>query len=196
MNLKHYSQTNLPTKFGSFQCHVFRDQSGEELVCLSINLNAQTPPNKSVFVRIHSECKTGEIFGSLKCDCGDQLASALEAIQDKKLGLLIYLNQEGRGIGIGEKIRAYKLQESGADTVEANLALGLSVDSRSYDQALEVLEHFKLKKVSLNTNNPLKIKALTAKGFEVERVALSVSKNEHNERYLSTKKEKCGHLID
>jgi 3,4-dihydroxy 2-butanone 4-phosphate synthase/GTP cyclohydrolase II len=196
MNLNHYSQTNLPTKFGDFQFHVFRSASNDEIACLSLGIEDAELPDEHIFVRIHSECKTGEIFGSLKCDCGDQLDTALKTVQKLGRGLVVYLNQEGRGVGLGEKIRAYKLQEQGADTVEANVALGLGVDQRTYDDAIEILNFFKIKKVDLNSNNPLKIKALKDSGFDVMRTPSIMKTNEHSEKYLQTKKEKCGHLLD
>jgi len=196
MNLKHYSQTNLPTEFGTFQFHVFKDSSDEEIVCLSLGFEETHILDDMVFVRIHSECRTGEIFKSLKCDCGLQLEAALKTIQERGKGLLIYLNQEGRGIGLGEKIKAYKLQEEGADTVEANIALGLAVDQRTYEHAVDILKHFKIEAVDLNSNNPLKIKALKDEGFRVERTPSVMSTNIHSENYLKTKKIKCGHLLD
>jgi len=196
MRLEHYSDTKLPTKFGEFQFHVFRSEHGEETACVSLGLTDKSAPNSFVFVRIHSECKTGEIFGSLKCDCGDQLETALKTIQERGSGLLIYLKQEGRGIGLGEKIKAYKLQEQGADTVEANIALGLGVDQRTYDDAVAVLNFFKIVKVDLNSNNPLKIDALKNAGFETKRTPSVTPANEFSEKYLKTKKEKCGHLLD
>jgi len=196
MTLKHYSETNLPTKFGEFQFHVFRSAPDVEVACLSLGLNPKLEPEGFVFVRIHSECKTGEIFGSLKCDCGDQLDAALKIVQKRGKGLVIYLNQEGRGVGLGEKIRAYKLQEEGADTVEANVALGLGVDQRTYDDAVEILNFFKINNVDLNSNNPLKLEALKEGGFKVKRTPSIMQKNEHSEKYLETKKNKCGHLLD
>lgn len=200
MKLKHYSQTLLPTKFGEFQFHVFRSDSKNETACLSLGLDEalkQGAESKDfVFVRVHSECKTGEIFGSLKCDCGDQLVAALKTIQKRGRGLLIYLNQEGRGVGLGEKIKAYKLQEEGADTVEANIALGLGVDERTYEDAIEILHFFKICRVDLNSNNPLKIESLKKAGFELRRTPSIVPTNEHSKKYLKTKKDKCGHLLD
>jgi GTP cyclohydrolase II len=187
--LKKISSANLPTHYGSFVIHVFHNDAGQEVVALLKEPLAQAP-----LVRIHSSCMTGDIFGSKRCDCGDQLHQALELI-DQLGGILIYLSQEGRGIGLAEKIRAYDLQEQGYDTVEANVKLGYPVDERYYTDAIAVLEFFGIKCLKLLTNNPEKITALQGAGFSVERQSLIIAPIPENEKYLATKQQKLGHLL-
>lgn len=155
--------------------------------------DSEPPP----LVRLHSECLTGDTFGSLRCDCGEQLGAALERIAEEGRGLLLYLRQEGRGIGIVDKIRAYGLQDGGLDTVDANLALGLPIDKREYHSAAALLKHLGLTRVRILTNNPLKCRVLEAEGIEiVERLTLSVAPNPSDLAYLRTKSTRMGHLIE
>jgi GTP cyclohydrolase II len=165
-----------------------------EFVCLSLGDLAQGPPP---LVRLHSECLTGDVLGSLRCDCGQQLDGSLEMLATEGRGLLMYLRQEGRGIGLVDKIRAYGLQDGGLDTIDANLALGLPVDSREYHSAATVLHHLGLKRVRLITNNLKKCEALEAAGIQVvERVPIEVPPNPSNIGYLRTKAKRLGHLIE
>ncbi|MRJ06756.1 MAG: GTP cyclohydrolase II [Epsilonproteobacteria bacterium] len=178
---------NLPTKFGFFKTKSFKEGEKEHLTLFTENL-PETP-----LVRIHSECLTGDTFGSLRCDCGEQLHRALELIS-KEGGILIYLRQEGRGIGLFNKINAYALQDRGLDTVEANHQLGFEADLRDFSIVEEILKSFGVSKIRLLTNNPRKIFAL--KGVEVvERIPIKIPPNPHNRHYLQTKKEKLNHLL-
>ncbi len=187
MGLKFSQVAGLPTKFGKFKIQCFKENEKEHLVIFTENLPS-TP-----IVRVHSECLTGDTLGSLKCDCGDQLRFALELIA-KEGGMIIYLRQEGRNIGLFNKVNAYALQEEGLDTIEANHQLGFSADERSYEMVEKILEHFGIKKIRLLTNNPKKIESL--KGVEIiERIPIKADPNPHNLHYLKTKKEKMGHLL-
>ncbi len=151
---------------------------------------------REVLVRIHSECLTGDVLGSMRCDCGDQLAGAMEAIERKGSGLIIYLREhEGRGIGLREKIRAYRLQDDGLDTVDANLALGHGIDERDFQDAVEILNDLGVKDVVLLTNNPAKVKTLEDSKITVKTQALVVSPNPHNLAYLKAKSERLGHVL-
>lgn len=188
--ITHISQAQLPTAYGDFVIHVFHDDAGSELVVL-----AKAPLGDQPFVRLHSECLTGDIFASKRCDCGAQLHAALKLINQQG-GLLIYLPQEGRGIGLSEKIRAYGLQEQGYDTVEANLKLGHLADERYYHDAIEILHFFNIKKLCLLTNNPQKLKALVDAGFEVSRQGLIVPPSPENAKYLKIKQQKLGHFFN
>ena len=194
MPIKFVATSKLPTAFGEFKITVFQDpQTGEEHVALSKGLD--TPPTGPVLVRIHSECLTGDAFASLKCDCGPQLQATQKLINEAGQGVILYLRQEGRGIGLTNKIRAYALQDQGHDTVDANLMLNLPADARRYDMCNIMLDHLKIKEVQLITNNPLKIKALTDLGIKVvDRVPLTVGLNPHNEEYLKTKHERMSHM--
>jgi 3,4-dihydroxy 2-butanone 4-phosphate synthase/GTP cyclohydrolase II len=189
------AEARLPTEFGDFQIIGYRSlTSGEEFIAL---VKGVPCPSRASLVRIHSQCMTGDVFGSTRCDCGRQLHEALRLIAAEGHGAIIYQQQEGRGIGIINKIRAYALQDEGADTVEANERLGLEVDSRRYEQCAEILCDLGLWKVRVLSNNPAKICALEQCGLEVvERVALEVQPAEAAMRYLRTKKEKMGHLIN
>lgn len=174
------------------QIAVFRASDGEEHVALVIGAFAGKPP----LVRLHSECLTGDVFGSLKCDCGPQLKEALRIIGDAGGGVLLYLRQEGRGIGIANKVRAYALQDRGFDTVEANLRLGFADDERGYEQAAAIFRALGIDKVRLLTNNPSKVAGLETAGIEVvERVGHHMPANPHNADYLATKREKSGHIF-
>lgn len=196
MAIQFISQAKLPTVFGNFDIHAFQDpKTGEEHVALSKGLNSHTIENKPVLLRIHSECLTGDAFGSLKCDCGSQLQNTMQMISDAGRGLILYLRQEGRGIGLTNKIRAYALQDQGHDTVDANLMLNLPADARRYEMCKIMLEHLQVHQVKLVTNNPLKIAALQALDINVvERVALTVGLNRFNQQYLMTKQQRMSHL--
>lgn len=189
-----YSEAPLPTARGTFRCLVFREGSeAREHVALVLGEVA----GKEVLGRVHSECLTSEVFGSLKCDCRDQLDQALDRIAERGLGVLIYLRQEGRGIGLGNKIKAYALQARGSDTYEANRKLGFPDDLRSYDAAAAIFRHLGVSRVELITNNPLKIAGLEAAGIVISRrVPMPSPKNPHNIGYLQTKRDKTGHLIE
>ena len=190
-----YSEAPLPTRHGPLRAMVFREKGTgkEHVVALKGDLRGQ----EGVPVRVHSECLTGEILGSLKCDCREQLEHALDLIGRSERGALIYLRQEGRGIGLGNKIRAYALQARGADTYEANRALGFVDDLRRYDVAARMLEHLGPQSIDLITNNPLKINGLEAEGVRVRRRIPSLAaSNPHNVGYLKTKRERSGHLIE
>lgn len=193
--IRRVAEARLPTEFGDFQIVGYRSRtSDEEFVAL---VKGVPRPDRASLVRIHSQCMTGDAFGSTRCDCGRQLHEAMRFIAAEGDGAIIYQQQEGRGIGIINKIRAYALQDGGADTVEANERLGLDVDSRRYEQCAEILRDLGLMKVRVLSNNPDKIRALEKCGLEVvERVRLEVRPAEAAMRYLRTKKEKMGHLID
>lgn len=196
MAYQFISQAKLPTKHGLFDIHVFENEQNQEHVLLSIGLPNHNP-DKIPIIRIHSECLTGDAFSSLKCDCGEQLNTAMQILQAYGSGAILYLRQEGRGIGLVNKIRAYALQDQGHDTLEANLLLGLPADARTYEMCKPMLEHVGIKKLKVLTNNPNKINYLTDLGFEiVERVPLLVGINGFNQEYLSVKQQKMGHLID
>lgn len=186
---------NLPTEWGDFQIAAYRSLTTDEefVVLFKGELRRDVP----TLVRIHSQCLTGDVFGSTKCDCGRQLHQTLQMIQQEGLGAIVYQQQEGRGIGIVNKIRAYALQDQGADTVEANVRLGLAVDLRDYRQCAEILFDLGLCRVRVISNNPLKLQALEEAGLKiVERVSIEVDSNEDAAGYLRTKKEKLGHLLD
>ena len=178
---------NLPTKFGTFQIQSFKEGDKEHLAIF------KEPYHDNPIVRIHSECLTGDALGSLKCDCGEQLSYALEMIA-KEGGMVLYLRQEGRDIGLLNKVNAYALQDKGMDTVEANHQLGFSADERSYEIVEFILNHFGITKIRLLTNNPKKIESLD--GIEiVERLPIMIEANEYNRNYLQVKKNKMGHIF-
>lgn len=183
----------LPTGFGNFHIIAYADSSDELMPNLALvheRFSAENP----TLIRIHSECMTGDIFASRKCDCGEQLVESLRMIAEDG-GVLLYLRQEGRGIGLINKLKAYNLQALGMDTVEANLHLGFQEDARQYEAALEILRDLKIQKIKLLTNNPLKIKALEDAGFEIiERVPLVIDAHKDNEKYIETKRLLMGHL--
>jgi GTP cyclohydrolase II len=190
---RRVARANLPTRYGTFEMFVYETHDHREHVALTTGAIDDGGP---VLVRAHSECLTGDIFGSSRCDCGEQLADSLRLLQEKGRGVLLYLRQEGRGIGLAKKISAYALQEQGLDTVEANLALGLPQDMRDYRVAAEMLLDLGVRAVRLLTNNPAKIEGLERHGVEVvERVPLRISPNPSNLGYLRTKREKMGHLL-
>ncbi len=192
--VKKEAEAKLPTEFGTFRIVGFRStNSDEEFVALvKGDINPKTP----TLVRIHSQCLTGDVFHSLKCDCGAQLQRAMQMIQAEGTGLIVYQQQEGRGIGIINKIRAYALQDEGADTIEANVRLGFDVDLRRYDQCAEIIKLLGAQRIRLMSNNPDKVKALRIAGLEVtERVQIEVKSSASAFKYLTTKKEKMGHLL-
>lgn len=180
-------------QWGIFTMHGFEDtETGKEHVALTYGDPAQS---EAALMRVHSECLTGDALFSLRCDCGFQLQQALKNIVEEKHGVLLYLRQEGRGIGLLNKIKAYHLQDGGSDTVEANEQLGFEADLRNYSMCQDMLEHLGINKVRLMTNNPRKVAALESYGINVtERVPLHVGKNRHNEGYLKTKVGKLGHI--
>ena len=194
--VKKVSQATIPTKYGDFICIAYESiLDGETHIVLQ---KGEINPEKPVLVRVHSECLTGDIFGSKRCDCGPQLAKALELISENGSGVVVYLRgHEGRGIGIAHKLRAYTLQENGRDTVEANLDLGLPVDSREYGIGAQILVDLGINKMQLMTNNPSKYGGLEGFGLEITgRVPLMVAPTKENIAYLKTKREKMGHLLD
>ena len=188
------STARLPTTKGDFQIKVFREEeTGFDHVALTLGQMDGPDP---VLVRIHSECLTGDAFGSLRCDCGDQLESALEEISELGWGVLLYLRQEGRGIGLHAKIQAYHLQDKGADTLDANLMLGFPADARDYRIAASILDSLGIERVCLLTNNPDKVEQLSLYGIDVvERKALVAGVGSNNRSYLSTKADRMGHVI-
>ncbi len=186
---------NLPTEWGDFRVAAYRSlTSDEEFVAL---FKGELRRNVPTLVRIHSQCLTGDVFGSTKCDCGRQLHQTMQMINQEGRGAIVYQQQEGRGIGIVNKIRAYALQDQGADTVEANVKLGLEVDLREYRQCAEILYDLGLCNVKVISNNPLKLRAIEEAGLKiVERVSIEVDATENAAGYLRTKKEKLGHLLN
>src|SRR6266850_2070908 len=194
LSVERVAEARLPTEWGDFQIAGYRSLiSSEEFVVL---YKGEMRPDVPTLVRIHSQCLTGDVFGSIKCDCGEQLHQTLQMIEREGRGAIVYQQQEGRGIGIINKIRAYALQDEGADTVEANERLGLAVDLREYRQCAEVLFDMGLCKVRVLSNNPLKLQALRDAGLEVvSRESIEVESTETARKYLATKKEKLGHLL-
>ena len=192
--LKFIETSNLPTSMGDFKIHAFTDSNDlKDHLAISIgDLNVDKP----ILSRIHSQCITGESFFSLRCDCRFQLTESLNQIAKKGLGAIFYLQQEGRGIGLSNKIRAYNLQDKGLDTVEANHQLGFEEDERSYETVSDMISFLGIKKIDLMTNNPKKIDALKSLGIIInQRIPLSTDTNKHNQKYISTKIKKLGHLL-
>ena len=194
MSIRFVESSKLPTQWAEFEMHGFEDtDTDKEHVVLTLG---DVGSGATVLARIHSECLTGDALFSLRCDCGSQLKAALEAMAKEGCGALLYLRQEGRGIGLLNKIKAYKLQDHGADTVEANEQLGFGADMRDYSICNAMLKHLNIQQIRLMTNNPKKVKALTDQGIDVlERIPLHTGQNPHNEKYLATKAGKLGHLI-
>lgn len=194
MSVRYVASSKLPTQWGEFDIHGFEDDStGKEHIALTFG---DVGTGEPVLGRVHSECLTGDALFSLRCDCGHQLHKALEAIAKEGRGVILYLRQEGRGIGLVNKIKAYKLQDEGADTVEANEQLGFGADMRDYSICQPILEHLKIKKIRLMTNNPVKVSALEQLGVQItERIPMRTGENPHNEKYLRTKAGKLGHLF-
>jgi GTP cyclohydrolase II len=192
--LQRYSEADLPTRHGRFRIIVYRERGREAEHC-AITMGDLSGPD--VLVRVHSECFTGEVLHSLRCDCRAQLDLALDRISAAGRGAIVYLRQEGRGIGLGEKVRAYALQDEGYDTVDANTELGFQPDERRYEAAAEILRDLGIESISLMTNNPLKVGALEAEGIQVlHRIPHETSPTPHNERYLAVKRERLGHLLE
>ena len=204
MDVARYSEADLPTVYGPFRLYVYREgqtsgqpspgsTSLEHMAIVRGDLRGQ----EAVLCRIHSECWTSEVIGSMKCDCREQLEAALKRVAAEGSGVVVYLRQEGRGIGLGNKIKAYALQNEGADTVEANIALGFEADSRNYDLAGAILNDLGVKSVRLMTNNPLKMDGLRQAGVEVVgRQSHWVAENRYNAQYLAVKRRKMGHHAD
>ena len=191
MNIIESNIANLPTKYGNFRIKAYKDGNQEHLAIMSLDFETLEAP----FVRIHSECLTGDTLGSLKCDCQNQLDLSLKFIA-KNGGLVIYHRQEGRNIGLVNKVNAYALQDKGRNTIEANIELGFKEDERDYRVVGYIFENLGIKKLKLITNNPAKLKYVKSLGVEiVERIPAIIKSNKYNELYLSTKKEKMGHLI-
>ena len=191
--MKFVASAALPTEWGQFTIHGFEDSdNGKEHVALSFG---DVTTDKPLLCRVHSECLTGDCLFSLRCDCGPQLQTAMERIAREGAGLILYLRQEGRGIGLLNKIRAYSLQDSGADTVEANVKLGFEPDGRDCEICKPMFDHFNVGKLRLMTNNPRKVDALQSLGFAVEQIVpIHTESNPHNESYLAVKIDKLGHL--
>ncbi len=219
MSYQFITSAKLPTRHGEFDIHIFENDDGQEHVMLTVGLSVVNETNiietsqphdaalnqkdatlserPVPLIRIHSECLTGDAFSSLKCDCGPQLNTAMDAIQKTGCGAILYLRQEGRGIGLTNKIRAYALQDQGHDTLDANLMLGLPADARIYDMCGPMLAHVGVDTVRLITNNPDKVTYLTEHGIDVvERVPIVVGVNDMNAEYLATKRDRMGHLFD
>ncbi len=188
------TEANMPTKYGDFRIAGYQNKlNGEHHLAL---IKGDITDGSPVLVRVHSECLTGDAFGSMRCDCGDQYAAAMSAIDEEGRGVLLYMRQEGRGIGLINKLKAYALQDQGMDTVEANLALGFPEDMRDYGIGAQILFDLGIRQIRLMTNNPKKLSGLTGYGLEVvERVPIQTNHNERNAYYLHTKKEKLGHML-
>lgn len=187
-------EVDMPTQYGHFRLIPFRQKSNglEHIALIKGELNRDEP----VLVRVHSSCATGDIFGSLRCECGEQLHTAMRMIEEEGKGAIVYLNQEGRGIGLMDKMKAYKLQEDGLDTVDANLHLGHQADERDYGVGAQILRHIGITKMRLMSNNPVKRVGLEAYGLTVvENVPIEVTPNPYNEFYMKTKKERMGHIL-
>lgn len=187
-------EVKMPTVHGNFQLHAFKSTTdGQEHLAL---VKGEWDENEEILVRVHSSCMTGDIFGSCRCDCGPQLHKAMEMIEEAGKGVIVYMNQEGRGIGLMNKLKAYKLQEEGLDTVEANIKLGFKMDQRDYGIGAQILRDLGVRKMKLMSNNPKKRTGLTAYGIEItENVSLEIESNQHNELYLKTKRDKMGHSL-
>jgi len=184
----------LPTKFGTFELIAYKQlNTGDEHMALK---KGDWEKDEAVLVRVHSSCMTGDILGSLRCDCGDQLHAAMKMVEAEGKGVVLYMNQEGRGIGLLNKLKAYKLQEEGLDTVEANIKLGFGMDERDYGVGAQILRELGISKIKLISNNPRKRAGLLGYGLEiVETVPIEIKPNSHNEKYLTTKRDKLGHKI-
>ena len=185
---------HMPTEWGEFQLHAFKDKSND-MDHLAL-VKGTWDKDEAILVRVHSSCLTGDIFGSCRCDCGSQLHSAMEQIEKEGKGVIVYMNQEGRGIGLVNKLKAYKLQEGGMDTMEANIELGFKADGRDYGIGAQILRELKVNKMKLMSNNPQKRTGLIGYGLEiVENISLEIQSNVHNANYLRTKRDKMGHNL-
>lgn len=193
--VKKEVSANIPTKFGDFKAYGYTNiLNGEHHIAL---VKGDIGDGENVLCRVHSECLTGDVFGSLRCDCGDQLHSAMKQIDEEGRGIILYMRQEGRGIGLINKLKTYVLQEEGMDTMEANLALGFEADMREYYIGAQILQDLGIKTIKLLTNNPDKVYQLEDYGMKiVERLPIEMTANEYDEKYLQTKKEKMGHILD
>jgi GTP cyclohydrolase II/3,4-dihydroxy 2-butanone 4-phosphate synthase/GTP cyclohydrolase II len=189
--LQRYADALVPTEYGAVRVLVYKSGAEEHLALVI----GEPRATERVLVRVHSECWTGEVLRSKKCDCRDQLDEALRAMQKAGSGVVVYLRQEGRGIGLGNKIRAYALQEEGHDTVDANRLLGFGEDERTYDVAAGILRDLGAEHVTLLTNNPRKVEGLVQNGLDVERLPLAIAPNAHNADYLAVKAKKLGHQL-
>ena len=188
-----HARAGLPTRHGEFEVVAFRNSRNDHE---HVALVRSVQPGRTTPVRLHSECLTGDALGSLRCDCRAQLETAQAALGRSETGILLYMRQEGRGIGLANKIAAYALQDEGLDTVEANLHLGFDADLRTYDVAAAMLRLLGAERIALHTNNPAKIFGLKSSGIDVvERIPLRVGETEHNSHYLATKRDRCGHLL-
>jgi 3,4-dihydroxy 2-butanone 4-phosphate synthase/GTP cyclohydrolase II len=194
-------EVSLPTEFGQFRAYAYRNTLEENdcrthIALIKGDIANASDSKAGVLVRVHSECLTGDVFGSLRCDCGPQLHAALKMIEDEGAGVLLYMRQEGRGIGIANKLKAYKLQEEGMDTVDANIALGYAPDLRDYGIGAQILMDLGLKKIRLMTNNPQKVIGLEGYGIQIlDRIPLLIEPNEFNRGYMNAKESKMGHLL-
>ena len=193
--VKKVEEVNLPTKYGNFKLHLYEDIfDNNSHLALSLG---DFSHEKSTLVRVHSECLTGDVFHSQRCDCGDQLETAMQMISNNKSGVIVYLKQEGRGIGLLHKIKAYRLQEGGLDTVEANEKLGFSADLRDYGVGAQILKDLGITNITIMTNNPKKLVGLEGHGLNiVSRIPIKIKPNQNNKEYLKTKKSKLGHILD
>jgi len=193
-SIKREGEAIMPTEWGNFNMIAYQSETSDYTPDLAL-VHPDVDVNSDVVIRIHSECITGDLFHSKRCDCGKQLHAALDRIQKEK-GILIYLRQEGRGIGIINKLKAYNKQDEGLDTVEANVALGFKIDYRQYEKAIEILKDLNVKRIKLLTNNPDKIEAFEKTEITlVERIAIEIEATEVNKKYLQTKKETLGHIL-
>ena len=203
--IQRVADADMPTKVGPFRSFAYRSTiDGRIHIALCHGIDAPSaeggrfpPIDESVLVRVHSQCLTGDVFGSLRCDCGEQLERAMAAVQSEGRGIVLYISQEGRGIGLAHKMKAYALQDDGLDTVEANERLGFRADEREFGTGAQILHDLGARKLRLLTNNPKKLSGLAGYGLEiVEQVPLQVTPNPHNKRYLATKRQKLGHLLE
>lgn len=192
--IKEVADAFLPTRHGKFKVYAFADEKEKEHIAL---VRCEHEVHDGLSVRLHSRCLTGDTLTSLRCDCRDQLEAAMNYLDEKKCGMLIYLDQEGRGIGLVNKIKAYSLQDGGMDTVEANVHLGFGEDLRDYSIAAEMLKYFRIKEIRLLTNNPKKISDLERHGIKIiERIPLVTKPNPYNKKYMETKKNKMKHMLE